>query len=77
MLSIEHGRRLSPDKDYMTKNEKIVMDKMLKDGQLTFFRLKECQRKKCKKLIVKSKKFCSLKCKKKVKKKIKKSGGSK
>jgi hypothetical protein len=49
------------NEDFMSKFECQLMDKEIKAGRLTVFRLDWCLL--CKKEIIKGKRFCSIECK--------------
>jgi uncharacterized OB-fold protein len=55
-----YATRLKPELPYMTTAEDRLFKRLEKDGQITVFRLQNCES--CGKLIPKPKRFCSKNC---------------
>lgn len=61
-LKQTYGIKFEPDKPYMTVPEIKFMKEMIRNRSITIFRLKQCENKNCKNLIIESKRFCCLDC---------------
>lgn len=60
MLRVVDSKQFKPELEYMTALEMNVFKRMVESGDITFFRISQCEE--CGTDIIKGKKYCSKKC---------------